>query len=170
VLPLEKHCCKRCDALVSHSVDSYRFASFTSGGAMAAAGSRKAPGSRGILAPRQHNLARQWRWRADGALRSSPVVGADGMVYVACTDGEVYKLDPRGSNGGNPTHLSFARPLSVSDVLPVRYSAVVVTLLSLPLSLRRRGVGKSGRSPRLDAPRLREGHRLRYHRQRDRYS
>ena len=95
------------------------FASFTSGGAVAAAGSRKVPGSRGIVAPRLHNLRLQWRWKADGALRSSPVVAADGMVYVACTDGEVYKLDPR--RGAPPTLPFVGHTLMFSTVMAVSH-------------------------------------------------
>lgn len=77
---------------------AYRYASFTSGGAVA--GLREArtknPGSRSVQAPMLKRPSLKWRWRADGVLRSPPVVGGDGTVYLACMDGHVYALDPTG--------------------------------------------------------------------------
>jgi len=60
-------------------------------------GIAKTPGNRAITAPLLNMLSLKWRWQADGALRSSPVVDAAGIVYLACTDGYVYALDTSGA-------------------------------------------------------------------------
>lgn len=55
------------------------------------------PGSRISEVPALRNLVPKWQWQTDGSVRSSPVVAADGTVYVTCTDGYVYSVDATGS-------------------------------------------------------------------------
>ncbi|MEO0072197.1 MAG: PQQ-binding-like beta-propeller repeat protein [candidate division WOR-3 bacterium] len=48
-----------------------------------------------------------WRFTADDAIRSSPVIGTDGAIYFGCNDGKLYAITAAGSlKSGFPIQLS----------------------------------------------------------------